>query len=58
MKFIKFNRRDIENMSYMFNECISLEELIFSKINTNNVKNMTSMFSGCILVKELDLSKF
>ena len=39
MKFIKFNRRDIENMSYMFNECISLEELIFSKINTNNVKN-------------------
>ena len=58
MKFIKFNRRDIENMSYMFNECISLEELIFSKININNVKNMTSMFSGCILLKELDLSNF
>ena len=44
MKFIKFNRRDIENMSYMFNECISLEELIFSKININNVKNMQWMY--------------
>ena len=58
MKFIKFNRKDIDNMSYMFNECTSLEELIFSKINTSNVKNMTSMFSGCILLKELDLSGF
>ena len=33
--FIKCQRRDINNMNYMFNGCSSLEELNFSKFKTD-----------------------
>ena len=58
IKFIKFNRKDIKDMSYMFYECISLENITFSNVNTNNVILMVSMFSECKLLKELNLSGF
>ena len=58
IKFIKFNRNDIENMSYMFYECESLKELNLSNFNTNNVPNMSYMFYECKSLKELNLSKF
>ena len=44
--FIKFNRKDINNMSFMFYGCSSLEELSHN-FNTNNVTNMSGMFYEC-----------
>ena len=38
--FTKFNRNDIEDMSYMFDGCESLEEINLSKFKTCNVENM------------------
>ena len=55
--FTKFNRNDIEDMSFMFNECQSLKKLIFN-FNTSNVFDMSYMFSECNLLKELNLSNF
>ena len=56
--FIKFNRKDIEDMSYMFSHCSILKELIFYEFNTSNVNNMSYMFNECYALKELYLSKF
>ena len=53
IKFIKFNRNDIKNMSFMFSGCSSLEELDISKIKTNNVIDMIDMFYGCCSLKNL-----
>ena len=58
INFIKFNRNDINNMSYMFYGCESLTELNLLNFNTNNVTNMDSMFGGCKSLKELNLSNF
>ena len=58
INFIKFNRKDFIDMSYMFNGCTSLKELNFIKFNTNNIINMSFMFCGCTSLKELDLSNF
>ena len=51
IRFIKFNRRDITDMSYMFNECSSLIELDLYKFHTDNVITMNNMFSGCKSLK-------
>ena len=40
IKFIKFNRTDVNNMSYMFHGCSSLKELNLNNFNTINVTNM------------------
>ena len=50
---------NITDMSYMFNDCLSLSSLPdISKWNTNNVIKMNNMFSGCILLSSLpDISK-
>ena len=45
ISFIKFNKNDITNMSYMFNGC-------------SKVKYMYHMFKGCSKLKELNLSNF
>ena len=37
INFIKFNRDDIKNMSYIFHNCASLEQLNFSDLK--NVKD-------------------
>ena len=58
ISFIKFNRNDITNMSYMFNGCSNLEEINFDKFNTNNVYSMGGMFDDCSSLKELNLSNF
>ena len=58
LNFKKFNRKNINNMSYMFYGCTSLKELNLSNFNTNNVTNMHSMFYGCSSLKKLNLSKF
>jgi len=56
--FVKFNIKNINNMSWMFQDCSSLEEILFSNIITDKVKSMESMFSNCSSLKEINLSKF
>jgi len=58
LKFKKFNRNNINDMSYMFNGCSSLEELNLSNFNINNVTDMSYMFCFCSSLKELNLSNF
>ena len=58
ISFIKFNKNDITNMSYMFNGCSNLEEINFDNFNTNNVFKMVGMFDDCSSLKELNLSNF
>ena len=58
LNFIKFNRKDITNMSSMFYKCSSLKELNLSNFNTNNVIDMRGMFNGCSSLKKLNLNKF
>ena len=48
IKFKKFYRNNITDMSYMFYECSSLKELNLNNFNTNNVTDMSSMFYGCL----------
>ena len=43
INFIKFNRNNINNMSYMFYSCSTLQEINLSNFNTDNVKNMRFM---------------
>jgi surface protein len=58
IKFLRFNRKDINDMSYMFYKCESLDEVDFSKVKTNDVIDMEYMFYGCDSLKELNLSSF
>ena len=58
LKFTKFNRKDIIDMSYMFYQCTSLTQIDLSKMKTDEVKDMRSMFKGCTSLKELNLSNF
>ena len=58
IRFIKYNRNDINNMSYMFCGCSSLKELNLNNFITNNVTNMSYMFYGCSSLKELNLNNF
>ena len=58
INFIKFNRRDIKNMSEMFYGCYSLEELNLLRLKTDNVEDMSYMFYECSILKELNLSNF
>ena len=58
IKFKKFYRNNVINMSYMFSECSSLKELNLNNFNTNNVTDMRSMFFGCSSLKELNLYNF
>ena len=58
INFIKFNKDDIIDMSYMFYGCLSLNEVNLSNLLTNKVKDMSFMFYKCQSLTELDLSKF
>ena len=48
----------VTDMSWMFSDCYSLEELDLSSFDTGKVTNMAHMFSDCHSLKELDLSSF
>ena len=56
--FIKYNRKDITDMSLMFYGCHSLFNLDISKLNTENVKYMNLMFGNCKCLKNLNISNF
>ena len=58
VNFIKFKRKDINNMSYMFSGCKFLININFSKFNTSGVIDMSYMFEDCTSLKELNLSNF
>ena len=46
------------NLSNMFNNCSTLEEIDLSSFNTNQVANMSFMFNNCSSLKKLNLSSF
>ena len=48
IKFKKFYRNNVTDMSGMFWKCSSLKELNLNNFNTNNVTDMRYMFSGCL----------
>ena len=58
IKFTKFNRSDIIDMSSLFYNCIFLSEIDFKEFKTRNVIDMSHMFYNCSSLKNLDLSKF
>ena len=45
-------------MSFMFNQCSSLKNIVFGDINTENVENMSYMFASCINLESLDITMF
>ena len=58
IKFKKFYRNNITNMSCMFVGCSPLKVLNLSNFNTNNVTNMYCMFCQCSSLNYLNLSNF
>ena len=44
---------EINNMSWMFSECESLEYLDLSNFITSNIKDMKWMLYGCCKLKEI-----
>ena len=58
MQFIKkidisnFNTEKLNDISYMFFKCFSLEKIYFSKIEINKII-MKNMFYGCNNLKEI-----
>ena len=58
INFVKFNRNNIIDMSFLFCDCFNLININLSKIRTNKVKYMNSMFANCRNIKQLKLSNF
>ena len=58
INFIKFNKKDIIDMSKMFYYCTNLIKINFNEFNTSNVTNMSNMFTGCLSLKKIEFSKF
>ena len=58
IKFTKFSRNNIIDMSNMFYECRNLVDLDLSLVKSDNVTNMWYMFYGCKSLTSLDLSNF
>ena len=55
----KFNTRQVNDMSYMFNKCEKLKHIIgIDKFFTINSSNMKAMFQECKELENLDLSNF
>ena len=53
-----FDFSHVTDMSYMFDECKTLESLDLSNFDTSNVIDMVGMFKECRSLKSLDLSGF
>ena len=49
---------DIINCQYMFNDCESIKEIIFTNFNTSLCNYMSLMFKNCKSLISLDLSNF
>ena len=53
-----FSTKHTKNMSMMFTNCKSLEELDVRFFETDQVTNMASVFHNCAELKQLDLEKW
>ncbi len=61
IKTLNFNKgktSDIIDMSSMFRDCDSLEEVNFNKFNAENVKDMSNMFYSCRALKKVNFGNF
>ena len=57
--FSNFESKNVNNMSFMFNECYKLKEIKgIDKLDTSNVNNMSTMFQECYEIEYLDLSNY
>ena len=54
-----FDTSKVTNMSFMFNKCYKLKEILgLHTFKTNNVKDMSRMFNECWELESLNLSNF
>ena len=53
-----FNTEKVKNMSKMFKNATSLEQIDLSRFNTQNVTDMSSMFDNATSLTGLDVSRF
>ena len=58
IKFVKYNRKDINNMNCMFYKCSQMTNLDITQLKTDKVETMRLMFGYCSSLTSLDLSKF
>ena len=58
IRFLKFNRKEVNNMSGMFYDCRTLKELNLKFFHTNNVTDMSYMFYNCESIEKLYLKNF
>ena len=58
IKFIKFYRQEITDMSNMFYWCDNLIEANFENFKTKNVINMSRMFYKCDKLRSINLNNF
>ena len=54
----KLDTGNVVDMRWMFEGCVSLEELELSSFDVSRVDDMERMFAGCSSLKELNLSSF
>jgi surface protein len=52
----EFNIENVEDMSFIFQDCYSLVSINFSNFNTKNVKTMEGMFHSCFSFHSMDFS--
>ena len=55
---IKFNTRNVTNISCMFKKCFSLKSIDLSNFDMKNVLHMYCMFDECISLKSISLPEF
>ncbi len=58
MNLSGFITSNVERMTWMFGDCISLRELDLSNFDTGNVIYMDTMFAGCVGLTKLNISSF
>ena len=58
INFIKFDTKNVTDMSKMFLFCRALNNLNIKNFDTKNVSNMSDMFSYCKSLNNLDISNF
>ena len=56
--FSNFDSSSIEDMSYLFFGCTSLESVNFGDFDASKVTDMRYMFANCFTIKSINLSSF
>jgi len=58
INFVKFNRKNILDMSYMFRDCENLININLNNFKTCNVVRMNHMFANSFFLNQLNVSSF